>query len=77
MLPITVNTGGSIQRLLTYRIIHYRTLHAYVIFRFFYIFTFLYVFKANATGFTDESADDCLHFSAHVTSQACERVYSV
>ena len=43
----------------------------------FHIFHFLYIFKTDGTELTDESADVCLHFSGHVTSQAFERVYSV
>ena len=41
---------------------------------FFYIFHFLYIFKTNQTELIDESADGCLHFSGHETSQAFERV---
>ena len=32
--------------------------------------------KTNGTELIDESADVCLHFSGHVTSQAFERVLS-
>ena len=42
----------------------------------FHIFHFLYIFKTNGTELIDESADVCLHFSSHVTSQAFERVPS-
>ena len=42
----------------------------------FHIFHFLYIFKTNGTELIDESADVCLHFSGHVTSQAFERVIS-
>ena len=42
----------------------------------FHIFYFLYMFKTNGTELVDESADVCLHFSGHVTSQAFERVLS-
>ena len=41
----------------------------------FHIFHFLYIFKTNGTELIDESADICLHFSGHVTSQAFERVH--
>ena len=40
----------------------------------FNIFQFLYIFKTNGTELIDESADVCLHFSGHVTSQAFKRV---
>ena len=43
----------------------------------FHIFHFLYIFKTNGTELIDESANVCLHFSGHVTSQAFERVLSV
>ena len=43
---------------------------------FFHIFHFLSIFKTNGTELIDESADVCLHFSGHVTSQAFERVLS-
>ena len=39
----------------------------------FHIFHILYIFKTNGTELIDESADVCLHFSGHVTSQAFER----
>ena len=42
----------------------------------FHIFHFLYIFKTNGTELIYESADVCLHFSGHVTSQAFERVLS-
>ena len=42
----------------------------------FHIFHFLYIFKTNGTELIDESADVCLHFSGHVTSQAFEKVLS-
>ena len=42
----------------------------------FHIFHFLYIFKTNGTELVDESADVCLHFSGHATSQAFERVLS-
>ena len=42
----------------------------------FHMFHFLYIFKTNGTELIDESADVCLHFSGHVTSQAFERVLS-
>ena len=42
----------------------------------FHIFHFLYIFKTNGTELIDESADVCLHFSGHATSQAFERVFS-
>ena len=42
----------------------------------FHIFHFLYIFKTNLNEHIDESADVCLHFSGHVTSQASERVLS-
>ena len=42
----------------------------------FHIFHFLYICKTNGTELIDESADVCLHFSGHVTSQAFERVLS-
>ena len=41
-----------------------------------HIFHFLYIFKTNGTELIDESANVCLHFSGHVTSQAFERVLS-
>ena len=42
----------------------------------FHIFHFLFILKTNGTELIDESADACLHFSGHVTSQAFERVLS-
>ena len=43
---------------------------------FSHIFHFLHIFKTNGTELIDESADVCLHFSGHVTSQDFERVLS-
>ena len=42
----------------------------------FHIFHFLYIFKTNGTELIDESANICLHFSGHVTSQAFDRALS-
>ena len=43
----------------------------------FHIFHFfINIFKTNGTQLIDESADVCLHFSGHVTSQAFKRVLS-
>ena len=42
----------------------------------FIYFIFLHILKTNGTELIDESANVCLHFSGHVTSQAFERVLS-
>ena len=76
----TANTGGSIRRLLKTNIITlHNSLQVHVKFRVrkkVFIYFIFYILKTNATELIDESADVCLHFSGHVTSQAFERVIS-
>ena len=76
----TVNTGGSIWRLLKTNIntSQFVTSSSKILCseKSFHILHFLYIFKANWTELIDESANVCLHFSGHVTSQSFTRVLS-
>ena len=47
------------------------------IFHFRYLIVNIYIFKINVSGFTDESADVCLHFSVLQVTFVADKCYEI